>query len=254
MRRMISGAVLLALVATATVTLAAQEEPMYVSLTYVSVKPGMNQAFMAAAADHLAWRKSINDAHYYSVSRVQTGPRSGQIVFAAGPMPGAQMDDYNAFGEQSMADWAGRGAFGYVDSVETVVMQTMPQIGNPPPPGTMTPMVHVYELELDYGSIPSFMEALGEMDAVQKSVGNDGYAAWTMPVSGTSFNKRWFINWVDGWADTAGDPQREARVMEAAGGQDAYEALMGRLMGAVTGSSVTTYVSIPDLSHLPAGQ
>jgi len=119
----------------------------------------------------------------------------------------------------------------------------------------MMPMVHGYELELDYTQIPAFTEALSEMDELQNSVGADGYAAWVMPVTGTAFNERWFVNWAEGWADTFdADPTREAKVMEAAGGQEAYQALMGKLMGAVIGSSVTTYMQIPALGHQPEGQ
>ena len=41
--------------------------------------------------------------------------------------------------------------------------------------------------------------------------------------------------------------------MEAAGGQDAYMELIGRLTGAITASTITTYMNIPALSHQPSG-
>jgi len=256
MKKVAFLAMALILCSTLAVAQEAQEEPMYVSLTYLTIKSGMDQAFMAAAVDHLAWRKSINDTHYYSVSRVTSGPRSGQIMFAAGPMSGAMMDEYNAFGEQSMADWSARGAFGYVDSFENIVLQTMAGLGNPPPPGMRMPMVHVFELDIDYAQLNSFTEALNEMNELQQGVGEDGYSVWVMPVSGTSFNKRWAVNWVEGWADTADNenPERQAKVMEAAGGQEAFQELVGRLMGAIVGSNVTTYMAMPQISFMEEGQ
>lgn len=256
MKKIAFVAMVLILCSTMAVAQEPQEEPMYVSLTYLTIKSGMDQAFMAAAAGHLEWRKSINDTHYYSMSRVTSGPRSGQIMFAAGPMSGAMMDEYNTFGEQSMADWSARGAFGYVDSFENIVLQIMPGLGNPPPPGTQMPMVHVFELDIDYAQMNSFTEALNEMNELQQSVGQDGYNVWVMPVSGTSFNKRWSVNWVEGWADVADneDPEQLAKVMEAAGGEEAFQALVGKLMGAIVGSNVTTYVNMPQVSFMAEGQ
>jgi hypothetical protein len=252
MKKIAFLAIALILVATTSIAQEAQEEPMYVSLTYLTLKPGMDEAFMAAAADHLAWRKSINDTHYYSVSRVTSGARSGQIMFAAGPMTGTRMDEYNAFGETSMADWGARGAFNYVERFENIVLQTMPGLGNPPPPGTMTPMVHVFELDIDYAQMMSFMEALNEMDELENSIGPAGYNVWVMPVTGTAINKRWVVNWVEGWADTAEsqNPERQAKLLEAAGGADAFQALVTKLMGAIVDSNVTTYMSMPAISFV----
>lgn len=246
----------IALVATAAVAQEAAQEPMFVSLTYVAVKPDMTQAFMAAMADHTEWHKSINDTHYYGVSQVMSGPRTGQILIAAGPMTGAEMDAAAGFSEQDMGDIAQRGMFSYVDGVETIVVQTMPGLGNPPPAGVQTAMTHVYELTLDHAKINDFTQALNEMNELQNKVGaEDDYNAWAMPVSGTGFNERWFVTWVDGWADTNGeDPERQGKVVEAAGGQEAFDALVGRLMGAVVESNVTTYMYMPQLSHRPGGQ
>jgi len=256
MKKIAILAVVLTLAVTAAMAQEAAQEPMFVSLTYVSVKPEMTQAFMAAMAAHTQWHKSINDTHYYGVSQVMSGPRTGQILVAAGPMTGAEMDAAAGFSDQDMGDIAQRGMFSYVDGIETIMVQTMPGLGNPPPAGVQKPMTHVYELSLDYAKIDEFTQALNQMNELQNKVGGDDtYNAWAMPVSGTGFNERWFVNWVDGWADTNNeDPARQAKVIEAAGGQEAFDALVGRLMGAVVESNVTTYMNLPELSHRPAGQ
>lgn len=242
--------------ATATIAQEAQETPMFVSLTYVTVKTGMNQAFMAAVAGHLEWHKSTNDTHYYNVSQVASGPRTGQMVFAAGPMTGAQLDDYNAFGATDMADWSARGGFGYVDGVETIILRTLPQFGNPPPPGEQFPMVTAVELDLDHGGINAFMEALGKLDEAQKAAGpSDEYSVWLSPASGGSFATRWVVTWSEGWASQGNqDPERQAKVMEAAGGEEAFQEIIAALMGAVVGSNITTYMNLPELSFRPDGQ
>lgn len=247
---------LMVFAATATIAQEAQEPPMFVSLTYVTVKAGMNQAFMAAVAGHLEWHKSTNDTHYYGVSQVATGPRTGQVVFAAGPLTGAQLDDYNAFGATDMADWSARGGFGYVDAVETIIMRTLPQFGNPPPAGEQFPMVTAFEFDLDHGKINAFMEALGKLDEAEKAAGpSDEYGMWVAPASGGSLATRWFVAWSDGWASlSVPNPERQAKVMEAAGGEEAFQEIVGALMDTVVGSNSTTYMSLPELSFRPDSQ
>jgi len=242
--------------ATATIAQEAQETPMYVSLTYVSVKAGMNQAFMAAVADHLEWHKSTNDTHYYNVSQVMSGPRTGQMAFAAGPMTGAQLDDYIAFGATDMADWSARGGFNYADGMETIILRTLPRFGNPPPPGEEFPMVHAFELDLRHGRIDAFMEALGKLDEAEKAAGpSDDYSVWVAPASGGSLATRWVVTWSEGWASQSDpNPERQAKVMEAAGGEEAFQEIVGALMGAVASSNITTYMNLPDLSFRPDGQ
>jgi len=255
MKRIAIFALALILVTTVSVAQEAQEEAMYVNLTYVKIKAGMDEALMSALADHLEWHKSTNDTHYYNVARVMTGARSGQLIWSAGPMTGAQMDEAGTF-EADYQDLVARGVMKFVDGTETVILRTMPNLGNPPPPGEAKPMVHITELTLRHGRIDEFSEALTKLDEAQKAAGpSDDYSAWAAPVSGTSFAKRWAVNWVDGWADTDNvDPERQAKMMEAAGGEEAFQELVDAIMGSIAESTVATHMNLPHLSFRPEGQ
>jgi len=240
------------LATTTSIAQEMQEEMMFVSITYVSIAPGMNQAFEATVADHLEWHKSTNDTHYYGVSQVTTGPRTGQMAFVAGPMTGAALDEYNAFQATDMADWASRGGFNYVDGVEAQVISILPGMGNPPPAGYEATMVNVYDLEIDFSKMQAFMEGLAKFEELNAQVGYDGYGVWTTVISGGSFTTRSFVAWVDGWADMADqDPEREAKMAEAAGGQEAYLELIATFTGAIKSTSVSTHVPLPHLSFRP---
>ena len=117
-------------------------------------------------------------------------------------------------------------------------------------------MVHVTELTLRHGRIDEFSEALAKLDEAQKAAGpSDNYSAWVAPVSGTSFAKRWVVDWVDGWAGTDNvDPERQAKMMEAAGGEEAFQEIVDALMGSIAESNVVTHMNLPNLSFRPEGQ
>ena len=253
MRRIAAITAILVFAVSANIGVAQQaEESMLVSLNYVTVKPGMNAAFLAALADHLEWHRSTNDTHYYDTWQVVSGPRTGQYMWSVGPVTGDQLDDYDAFGPEDMGDWGSRGGMSLVERVETIVMATMPGFGNPPPADAeLPPLVHVWEIELEAEAIGSFTEALGRMDEIQSAVGDVDYVAWLMPISGIGFTQRWFVHWTDGWGDAMPDPEREARVMEEAGGPEAMAELMGELAGAIDETGSTSYRLLPELSFRP---
>jgi len=236
----------------------AQESPpetMFVSVTYVKVTPGMEQAFASAMSSHLDWHKNVSmDEHYYTVSSIMTGPRTGQYAFSAGPLTGEQMDAADAFSEKDLADWAAQGGIAYIESVETVIMRTLPGLGNPPPPDYEPKMVHLVEIDLALGRAQEFMEALRKMDEAEKQVGaSDSYSAFTAVASGDSFTKRFIVNWVDGWGDDGGeDPEQQKKVAEALGGEEAMQALMEQITRAVRSNSVTTFRVLKQFSHWPS--
>ena len=95
---------------------AEDEQTQFVLLHYVAVKPGMEQAFLAAIRDHLEWHRSSGDDHYYNTAQIVTGPRTGQYVFSSGPMSGEMLDDYMGFMSSDIGDFAGRGGMMAVDS------------------------------------------------------------------------------------------------------------------------------------------
>lgn len=227
---------------------------MFVSITYVKVKAGMEQAFASAMANHLEWHRNVSkDQHYYTVSQIMTGPRTGQYAFSAGPLTGAQMDAADAFSEKDLADWAAQGGMGYLDSVETMIMRTIPGMGNPPPPEYEPKMVHVIEVDLALARAEEFMAALGKIDEAEKQIGvSDHYSAYTMVASGDSFTKRFIVNWVEGWGDDGGeDPEQQAKLAEALGGEEAMQELMEQITRAVRSNSVTTYRVLKQFSFWP---
>ena len=241
-------ALLVLLVAPAAV---AQDEQMFVSVTFVKIKPGMEAAFMAASADHRDWHAEMHDTHYYNVSVAATGPRTGQVVFSAGPMTGEQMDDYDAFSVEDMADWTARGG-NTVESAETMVLLTIPGLGNPPPAGYQAGLVNVYEIKIDVSKEQQFNQALRKFDELQKQVGDlPGYSGWVTVASGDSFGTYWYVNWLDGWAEVAPNPERQQRLVEAAGGAEAFGMLVGELTSALASSGTATYRPIPDLAFMP---
>ncbi len=62
MRKIAIFVLLVTLAATATIAQETQdEERMFVLINYVTIKQGMEQAFMATVADHLEWHKSTDD-------------------------------------------------------------------------------------------------------------------------------------------------------------------------------------------------
>lgn len=259
MRKIAIFVVLVTLAATAaTVTFAQEtqdEERMFVLINYVTIKPGMEQAFMGAVADHLEWHKSTNDTHYFNSARVITGPRTGQFVWSAGPMTGASLDDYSAFLETDMADWTGRGGMQYVDGVETHIYGTLPGLGNPPPPDHQAAMINLYEIDVEFIELNTFMQSVRQLDALEARVGHDDYYVWTEVVSGDSITKRHYVQWIDGWADMPGpDPAREAELAAAAGGEEAYAELLENLLRGVKTATVHTIQNLPHLSFLPEGQ
>jgi len=230
-------------------------ETMFVSVTYVKVKPGMEQAFASAMASHLDWHRNVSmDTHYYTVSAIMTGPRTGQYAFSAGPMTGEQMDDADAFSEKDLADWATQGGMGYIESVETTIMRTIPGMGNPPPPEYEPKMAHVIEVDLALGRAEEFMGALRKIDEAEKElgIGADSYSAFTTVASGDSFTKRYVVNWVEGWGDDGGEnPENQEKLVEALGGEEAMQELMEQITRAVRSNSVTTFRVLKQFSHWP---
>jgi len=236
------------------------EERMFVMVTYVTIKQGMEQAFMATVADHLEWHKSTNDTHYFNSAQVITGPRTGQFVWSAGPMTGAMLDEYSVFLETDMEDWSGRGGMQYVDGTETHIYATLPGLGNPPPPGHQATMVNIFEIDVEFVELNTFMQAVTQLDALEAQIGYADYHVWTEVVSGDSFTKRHYVQWVDGWADMpeldmpGRDPARQAELATAAGGEEAYAELVENLSRGVKTATVHTIQNLPHLSFLPAGQ
>ena len=87
--------------------------------------------------DHRDWHRDVSkDPHYYTVSQVITGARTGQYAFVLGPVTAEAMDAADAFRAKDFADIGSRGMFNYIDGVETVVLQVMPGLGNPAPTTT----------------------------------------------------------------------------------------------------------------------
>lgn len=256
MRKIAIFVLLVTLAATATIAQETQDEDrMFVLINYVTIKQGMEQAFMATVADHLEWHKSTNDTHYFNSARVITGPRTGQFVWSAGPMTGASLDDYSAFLETDMADWTGRGGMQYVDGVETHIYGTLPGLGNPPPPDHQAAMINLYEIDVEFIELNTFMQSVRQLDALEARVGHDDYYVWTEVVSGDSITKRHYVQWIDGWADMPGpDPAREAELAAAAGGEEAYAELLENLLRGVKTATVHTIQNLPHLSFLPEGQ
>ncbi|MCH7823186.1 MAG: hypothetical protein IH849_00155 [Acidobacteria bacterium] len=256
MRKIAVFVLLVTLAATATIAQETQDEDrMFVLINYVTIKQGMEQAFMATVADHLEWHKSTNDTHYFNSARVITGPRTGQFVWSAGPMTGASLDDYSAFLETDMADWTGRGGMQYVDGVETHIYGTLPGLGNPPPPDHQAAMINLYEIDVEFIELNTFMQSVRQLDALEARVGHDDYYVWTEVVSGDSITKRHYVQWIDGWADMPGpDPVREAELAAAAGGEEAYAELLENLLRGVKTATVHTIQNLPHLSFLPEGQ
>ncbi|MED5559652.1 MAG: hypothetical protein VYE24_04430 [Acidobacteriota bacterium] len=258
--RKISIFVLLVTLATTTTTAQeSQESPdqgrMFVLMNYVTIKHGMEQAFMAAMADHLEWHKSTNDTHYYSAGQVITGPRTGQFVWAAGPLTGAMLDDYRTFEETDVADWSNRGGMQYIDGIETQIYGTIPGLDNPPPPDHQAAMVNIYEIDIEFPEITSFMQSVEQLEALEAEVGHDDYHMWTEVVSGNSLTKRHYVQWVEGWDDMPGvDPVREAELANAAGGEEAYVRLRENMLRSVKKATIHTIQNLPDLSFLPEGQ
>lgn len=229
---------------------AMQQEPMFVSVTFVKVKSGMEADFMAAAAAHRDWHAETGDTHYYGASEAVTGHATGHIAFSAGPMTAAQLNEYDDFRKEDLGDFAARGGMEAVAGVHTVVMQTMPHLGNPPPPGYMADLVHVWKIQVDPGKLGQFNQGLQKMDAIQSQVGDEGYVAWTEAVSGADLGTYYFVEWTDGWSGP--DMERQMAVMEAAGGEEAYGKLMQHLGDALHGASITSYRPLPDLSYYPS--
>ena len=155
--------ILVCLVAPAAGAQESPPEQLFVSVTYVKVKPGMEQAFASAMSNHLDWHQNVSmDSHYYTVSAIMTGPRTGQYAFSSPALTGEQMDAADAFSEKDLADWSAQGGMGYIESIETLVMRTIPGMGNPPPPGFEPKMVHVIEVNLALGRAEEFMAALDQ--------------------------------------------------------------------------------------------
>ncbi len=259
MRKIAIFVLLVTLAATAATATIAQEtqdeERMFVMVTYVTIKQGMEQAFMATVADHLEWHKSTNDTHYFNSAQVITGPRTGQFVWSAGPMTGALLDDYTAFAETDMTDWTSRGGTQYVDGVETHVYATLPGLGNPPPAGHQATMVNIFEIDVEFVELNTFIQSITQLDALEAQIGYADYHVWTEVVSGDSMTKRHYVQWVDGWADMPGpDPAREAELAAAAGGEEAYAALSEDLLRGIKTATVHTIQNLPHLSFLPEGQ
>jgi hypothetical protein len=259
MRKIAIFLLLVTLASTATTATIAQEtqdeERMFVLINYVTIRQGLEQAFMATVADHLEWHKSTNDTHYFNAAQVITGPRTGQFVWSAGPMSGAMLDDYTAFMETDMADWTSRGGMQYVDGVETHIYGTLPGLGNPPPPGHQAAMVNIFEIDVEFGELDTFMQSVTSFDALEAQIGYTDYHVWTKVVSGDSITKRHYVQWVDGWADMPGtDPAREAEMAAAAGGEEAYAALTADFFRGVKTATVHTIQNLPHLSFLPEGQ
>jgi hypothetical protein len=226
MRKISIFVLLVTLVTTTTPAQESQEDSgqgrMFVLMNYVTIKHGMEQAFMAAMADHLEWHKSTNDTHYYSAGQVITGPRTGQFVWAAGPLTGAMLDDYRTFEETDVADWSNRGGMQYIDGIETQIYGAIPGLDNPPPPDHQAAMVNIYEIDIEFPEITSFMQSVEQLEALEAEVGHDDYHMWTEVVSGDSLTKRHYVQWVEGWDDMPGvDPVREAELANAAGGEEA---------------------------------
>ena len=255
MRKIAVLALVLTLAATSTIAQEAQdEESMFVMINYVTIKPGMEQAFMGAVAGHLEWHKSTNDDHYYNAGQVVTGPRTGQFVWSAGPMTGERLDDYSAFMETDMADWTGRGGMQTIDAVETHVYATIPGVGNPPPPDFQATMVNIYEFEIEFVELNAFHEALSAFKALEDQIGHDDYFAWTAVVSGDSLSKRHYVQWVDSWGDMMPNPAREVEMAAAAGGDEAYAELIEEVVRGIESSTSHTLVNLPHLSFQPEGQ
>lgn len=224
------------------------QEPMLVAVTYVTVKPGMEAAFVQVAQEHLQWHEDTGDDHYYAASQVVTGPRTGQYVFSVGPMPASRLDDYDAFEATDMADIAQRGGMEMVESMERIVLQTISGLGNPPPPGHVAGLVHVWEIDVALDKTPQFLDALQKMSDAQTQVESDDHVAFAEIVSGGSLGTIMRIHWTSGWATR--DVERERRVIEAAGGEEAYRSIMVALTGAANAISATSYRPLPELSFM----
>lgn len=259
MRKISIFVLLVTLAATATIAQEPQESPdqgrMFVLINYVTIKHGMEQAFMAAMADHLEWHKSTNDTHYYSAAQVVTGPRTGQFVWAAGPMTGAMLNDYSTFLETDTADWTSRGGMQYIDGVETHVYGMIPGLGNPPPADYQAAIVNIYEIDVEFVAINQFMQSVEQLEALEAQIGHDDYHMWMEVVSGDSLTKRHYVQWVNGWDDMVGpDPVREAELANAAGGEEAYSKLLENMLRNVKTATIYTIQNLPDLSFLPEAQ
>ena len=163
------------------------------------------------------------------------------------------MDAADTFSEKDLADWAAQGGMGYLESVETMVMRTIPGMGNPPPSDYEPKMVHMVEVDLALSRAEEFMGALRKIDEAEKQIGDsDRYSAYTTVASGDSFTKRFIVNWVDGWGDEEGeDPEMQAQLAEALGGEEAMQELIQQITRAVRANSITTFRVLKQFSHWP---
>lgn len=217
------------------------------------VLPGHTAAFLEAAAVHTQWHSDQGDDWTWVGFYIETGTDAGKYGWATANHWWSDFDEYDA--NLGPADGAHFGAVvgAHVKSHTSWFSVAMPQMSNPPPPGTSYPLYQVVDYHIVGGHQAAFVSAVTEAHEALQAGGWDRHYGWSVREDGEGPTFTLLLP-LENWAALAAPEVTFEQVMAQQLGAERTQEILSAI-GSATASTDSRIVRVlPELSHVPAQQ
>jgi hypothetical protein len=231
----------------------AQEAPGTVSRIYTfKVKAGMEQQFEDAVKEHFQWRQQHGDPWTWMAFTVETGEDSGQYGFISSGHHWGDFDTYDAELREAVIANFRQTVSPYVESMENVFTESMPELSKPPGDELELRMVQVFHYYIKFDHGQDWTNAIAKINKALTEHDWPAHYSWSTLVNGGVGPVYTLAVYHDSWASMAEPDTPLPALMEKAYGRMEADNIMQAISDSVLHIDSWMARLRPDLSYIPA--